>query len=254
MSAAFVGALVAVAVMLLRPPSASRRLSRPGVLTAVVSAAAVALLLVRFLHGAHVVLALIGLGVAAGVAGLVRRRRAARAAESRRDAVLESCEAMAADLAAGATPRTALERVAGDFPMLLPVASAARVDADVPQALRAIAATPGCQELALVAAAWQVTHRAGAGLAPALATTAASLRDQRSTRRLVASELAGARATGWLMAGLPLLVLLFAAGLGGDPIGFLTGTPVGLGCLGIGLALLLAGWWWLERLAAAVTR
>ena len=97
-----------------------------------------------------------------------------------------------------------------------------------------------------------VAHRTGAGLALAIQRAAESIRGERRTARLVAAELSSARATAKMLAVLPLGVLLLGSGIGGDPVGFLVGTPVGLGCLATGLALSLAGMRWLDRIADGV--
>jgi tight adherence protein B len=57
-----------------------------------------------------------------------------------------------------------------------------------------------------------------------------------------------------MLAVLPVGVLLLGAGVGGDPIGFLTGTTPGLVCLALGLALSFSGLLWLERIADRVLR
>ncbi|WP_374454447.1 type II secretion system F family protein [Nocardioides sp.] len=174
-----------------------------------------------------------------------RRRRAADQA-----AVLEVCDLLAAELASGQPAGTALAVAGERWPPLMPVVEAHHLGADVPQALRDVAAQrPGAADLRWVAGAWQVAHHTGRGLAAALERTAAGLRARRRTRRLVDSELASARATARLVAGLPLAVLLMGSGAGSDPWGFLLGTPVGVGCLVAGLALLALGLWWIERLA-----
>jgi tight adherence protein B len=108
--------------------------------------------------------------------------------------------------------------------------------------------------LALVAAAWHVSHRTGHGLGEALARVAEALRARRATDRVVRGELASARATARLVAALPLVALVIGAGSGGDPLGFLLGTPLGIACLAGGLALGLAGLTWIERIAAGVGR
>ena len=165
-------------------------------------------------------------------------------------AVLEVCDLLAADLAAGRPPGAALTAAAERWPPLDPVVEAQRLGADVPEALRRVAGTRrGAADLRWVAGAWQVAHESGHGLSAALERTAAGLRARRRTRRLIDSELASARATARLVACLPVAVLLMGSGTGSDPWAFLLRTPVGWACLVGGLALLVLGLWWIERLA-----
>ncbi|WP_175539617.1 type II secretion system F family protein [Nocardioides exalbidus] len=179
-----------------------------------------------------------------------RWRPGRRALAEDRAAVLEVCELLAADLAAGRPPGLALESASERWRPLAAAVEASRLGADVPEALRRVAAErPGAGDLRWVAAAWQVAQDSGHGLASALDRTAASLRTRRRTRRLVDSELASARATARLVAALPVAVLLMGSGAGSDPWSFLLTTPVGWLCLALGASLLGLGLWWIERLA-----
>lgn len=177
-----------------------------------------------------------------------RRRLAAD-----RAAVLEVCDVLAAELSAGLPPASALVSAHARWEPLAAVVEASRLGADVPEALRMLAQLrPGAADLVRVAGAWQVAQESGHGLAAALERTAEGLRSRRRTRRLVDSELASARATARLVACLPVAVLVMGSGAGSDPWAFLLGEPVGWGCLGLGLALVGLGLWWIERLADRV--
>lgn len=232
-----------------RPGGRSRR--RPGVAPAVVAVAGASASVV-LLDGRRVVLALLGIAVAVAVGRELARRRRTAEAERRADQVLEMCDGLASDVRAGQPPTTALETAAGEWPDLAPVAAAAALGADVPAALRQLAARPGAGQVRVVAAAWHVAHRSGAGLAGALTMAAQRLRDDRATARVVATEMAAAQATARLLAALPLAVLVLGRGLGGDPFGFLLDSAPGLVCLCTGLALEYAGLVWLGRIADRV--
>jgi tight adherence protein B len=235
------------------PQGTLRATERPPQRFLTMAAAAMAVFGVLWLvDGRQLLLAAVVAGAGWGVLRLlVRTRRAARA-DRRAEQVMLACDGIAADLTAGQPPLVALQRAAADWPELTPVALAAQFDADVPGALRAMGALPGGSQLRTVAAAWQVAHRSGAGLALALGQAATVLREDRRTMRMVSSELAAARTTAQMIGALPLLALLLGMGIGGDPIGFLTGTSFGLGCLATGLMLSYLGMVWLNRIADSV--
>jgi tight adherence protein B len=180
----------------------------------------------------------------------VRRRRSTAATA---EAVLSVCELLAAELAAGRAPPSALSRAADDWPPLRPVAETAAFGGDVPAALTELSSGPGASGMRLVGAAWSVTQHSGRGLAEALAHVAEAVRADQRTARVIAGELASARATARLVASLPAVALLMAAGGGGDPVGLLFGGPAGIACLAGGLALGLSGVWWIESIADSVT-
>lgn len=165
---------------------------------------------------------------------------------------LEPCEAIAGDLRAGATAEVALERAAEEWPALAPVARAVHLGADVPAAWRAVSLRPGCGDLAVVAAAWQVSQHSGGALARAMTSVAGRLRRLQASRRIVAAELASAHATARLMAGLPLLAWAMGSGVGGNPVAFLAAPPWGWGCLVLGLGLNGLGLWWIRRIADGI--
>lgn len=198
--------------------------------------------------------ALAGIAVAASVVGgrLVVRHRADRAATAVRARVVEMCATLHAELAAGQGAAAALERAAADWPLLEPVRRTAATGGDVPSALRGLTTVPGAGDLRIVAAAWQVAHRTGHGLGDTVARVAEELREAEQTRRVVAGELASARATARLVSVLPVVALLMGSGAGANPWAFLLGHPLGLACLAGGLGFVLAGLAWIEALARDV--
>lgn len=186
---------------------------------------------------------------AAGGRLIWRRRRDRRQRALTAVGVLDACEVLAAELAAGRPPGLALAEAARRWPGLAPVLDAWSLGSDVPGALRRVGATPGAGDLRVVAAAWQVAHHSGTGLTHAVSRIAARIRAQRQTQRVVTSELASARATARLVAALPVVALGMGSGAGGSPWRFLLDTPVGWGCLVAGLAFGVAGLWWIEAIA-----
>jgi tight adherence protein B len=201
-----------------------------------------------------VALALCASVLTAGGFRIARSRQARGGAAQRRHDVVEMCDAMAAELRAGQPAPRALCRVAEHHPYLARAARAARLGGDVPAALEALAAEPGASGLGIVAAAWRVADRSGAGLAVVLDRASDALRSDQAAVREVEASLGPPRATARMLAALPLLGLLLGAGIGGDPLAFLLGSAAGNGCLVVGSGLALLGVWWVERLAEAVHR
>lgn len=210
---------------------------------------------------AGLVLAVLGVSVlpvvlgAAGVPLLRRVRLAGRARrdrELRADAVIALCGALAGEVRAGRQPEEALLRAARDCGGLAgaqgTVLAAARFGGDVPDALATAARQPGAEGLRGLAACWRVAVDQGAGLAAGLDRLAAALRAERDQRSDLRAQLAGARATAVLLAGLPALGLLIGTALGADPLHVLLHTTPGLGCLVAGGVLEGLGLWWVRRI------
>jgi len=228
-------------------PARSSRLSSPAVVVAGV-VAGVSVLSPHGWVGPTLVLA-----PAWWVARLLWQRRAtARLAAANASQMAEVCDLLAAELSAGRPPEAALREAAAVWPALVPVSEVARLGGDVSGALREVAQIPGASGLRLLAAAWSVSRRTGGGLGVATRRVAEAVRREQATRRVVAGELASARATARLMAALPIVALLMGSGAGADPWSFLLRTPAGLGCLAAGLASGLAGVWWIEQIARGV--
>lgn len=186
---------------------------------------------------------------------LVRRLRIAGIRErQRRTATIEVCEGLAAELHAGRSPSEALRRAIevlepGLVDELEPTLVAARTGEDVPGALWHAGARPGAAGLRRLAVCFRIGAGSGGAFAPAVERLGAALRDEEGARQEVNAQLAGARATARLLAALPFVGMLLGLGLGVDPFAFWFASPLGAGCLALGVLLDVLGLLWMRRLA-----
>lgn len=164
--------------------------------------------------------------------------------------MIEACAVLSADLRAGRPPQDALAAASEVCAELGPAAEIAKLGGDVGAALVESSAAPGAGGLAALGAAWRVVERSGVALSSVVSRLAESLRADEAARRQATAALAGARSTARLLAGLPLLGTALGHLLGAEPLAFLTGTPAGWFCLFAGVALMIAGLAWVERLIA----
>lgn len=164
--------------------------------------------------------------------------------------VLAQVELVAAQVRAGAAPLAAWQ-AAGQ---VLGLSTAARTD---PLDWWAALARSGGDPAASVAAAassaaWCLAERTGAPLAEVLDGVAAAVRDELAVAGQIEVALAGPRATVRLLTWLPIGGLLLGQAVGASPLVVLLRTTVGRACAALGMALLLAGRWWMHRLVARV--
>ncbi len=169
---------------------------------------------------------------------------------------MELMTGLAAHLRIGADPVRALARSVDDLPPTTTRAELGRLvqqlrmGAWAPATLRA----HGHDELRWLAAAWQVSERSGAALAPVVDGLASALRAQAMHARAVHAELAGVRTSARLLALVPLVGLVMAVALGAHPVAFLLGTDAGRLCLAGGLMLEWAGLRWSGAIADRARR
>jgi tight adherence protein B len=221
---------------------------RLGVMAIAVTVVAMAVPLLRPAPH-HLVVAATVAGVAWSGWVLARRgRRRARRAIRRQQAV-DMCDGLVTELRAGQPPSRALAWVARSWPDLERASTTAGLGGDVPAALRALAARPGAEPLARIAAGWAVAERSGAGLADVLDRMTQSLRDDEDVRREISASLGPTRATGRLLALLPVFGLGLGYTMGADPVAVLVGSMLGAMCLAAGAALAVGGLFWVERIA-----
>lgn len=184
------------------------------------------------------------------------RVRGPRLERVSREAIVELCSTLAAELRAGRPPLAALQLATDALDqtgrqLLRGVVTTAERGGDVPGAMRTIAARPGCRGMAWLAACWQVGVESGAGLAKAIERLAAALRAEERNRHEVRAQLAAPRATAKLLAALPVIGIVMSTGLGQHPVQFLVGSPYGIACLIAGIGIDVLGVVWTSRLARA---
>ncbi|NUR58674.1 MAG: hypothetical protein HOV87_08290 [Catenulispora sp.] len=179
-------------------------------------------------------------------------RSARLARERRRAEIIELCVTLCSELRAGREAREALqEAAAAACPDLgLGLAGPLSTGGDIVQVLREAASTPGGEALGALAACWQVAD-GGAGMVAAVGELADGLRAERNQRRELEAELAGVRSSARLLALLPSLGLLIGSGMGLAPVPMLLHTGIGQACLLVGVALVLGGVLWMDRIAQA---
>ncbi|MEV8376847.1 type II secretion system F family protein [Kribbella sp. NPDC056861] len=182
------------------------------------------------------------------IATLITTQRArttrARATARKRAAVIEACDVLAAELAAGRPPSAALEGAATVCPDLEVASAAAKLGGDVPALLDLLAETPGNEGLRALSAAWRVADESGAAFATIIDRLADSLRADETIRRQITTSIAGPRATARLLAILPAFGTALGYAIGANPLAFLTQSPPGWLCLALGLALTTLGLYW----------
>jgi len=215
------------------------------------AALAVVALVVAFrLGGAEALVlttaALTVLATASKLAGQdVRRRRAMRS----RTEVAHACGVLASQVRVGRVPAEALSGAAEDCPVLADAARAQDLGGAVTLVWRHASSRPGQRGLQDLARAWEVSANTGAPLAHRLEQVVDALTADVALRTVVDGELSAPRATGKIMAVLPLCGVGMGYLLGGDPLHFLLSTSYGWGCLVGGVGLAAAGVLWIDALS-----
>lgn len=189
---------------------------RPPLWTSVAGVAGVAIAAAAVAGGPVAALAVAAYcGVAAR---LLHRRRAGRDAARRRTRTLDALYSLAADLRAGA-PATAISAMAG-----------------------------GGRLTGLVEALRRMADQTGAPLADLIERVAADARAADRIGAVAAAQAAGAQATAWLLAALPVGGLALGYAIGADPMHVLLRTPIGAACTVGAIVLQVAGLAWADRL------
>lgn len=251
-------ALGGAAWLLVAPPAPVPTRSRPRVgdrsrrrVAAVGAAVALLVVALPATHGSGPGLAAIGASLAALLAverARVRRRRARR---SRADATEECVLVLSAEMAAGRSAGEALAAAASVGPVeVAEAAGVAGLGGDPVPVLHDAAQRDGAEALRQVAVAWQLASTTGAPLAELLGRVTQVVRDEAATAREVEEQLAPVRATGRVLAGLPLMGVVIGAGVGVDVPSLLLLTTWGQLCLLTALGLVATGLTVIDRIGA----
>lgn len=106
----------------------------------------------------------------------------------------------------------------------------------------------------LTSAAVRLADRTGAPLAELVERIEADARATDRGLAAAAAQAAGARATAWLLAALPMGGIGLGYGIGVDPVAVLLHSTVGGACAIVAVALQIVGLLWAERLGATPGR
>ncbi|MET8083956.1 hypothetical protein [Micromonospora sp. NPDC005237] len=141
--------------------------------------------------------------------------------------------------------------------LLCGLAADLRAGLPVPPTLEiaAVQGSGGADRLSeLTSAAVRLADRTGAPLAELVERIEADARATDRGLAAAAAQAAGARATAWLLAALPLGGIALGYGIGVDPLAVLLHSTVGGVCAVLAVALQVVGLFWAERLGATPGR
>lgn len=195
--------------------------------------------------------------LAGSVAWRWRERLRARARIAAMSAVADALGGIVAELRAGVSPAAAVDSAAADLDVrhaaaasqLRAIGAATRLGCDVTAQLRTPEHTdPLLSAVRRIARGWALAHRHGLPLADVLD---AVRRDVESSARFAArlrAMMAGPRASGAVLAVLPVFGIALGEAMGARPLAVLTASDGGQVLLVCGAAFVLAGTAWCGRL------
>jgi tight adherence protein B len=188
------------------------------------------------------------------VRGLVRLHRVRDAGKERADG-LDALSSLAADLRAGLPPVAAQAAVAQAAVAQTVIAQPVVARPVVAQASGDTSAVwPSGRLGELAGATFRLAEQTGAPLADLLDRVEADARTMDRAIAAAAAQAAGARATAFMLTGLPVGGIGLGYALGVDPLHVLLRTPIGAACAVGALALQVAGLAWADRLTDVAAR
>jgi tight adherence protein B len=162
---------------------------------------------------------------------------------------------MVAELRAGAHPVAAAESAAQDATapadtILTAIASTARLGGDLTSVLtRFTTDNPTLRpSLRPLIHAWSLAQRHGLPLAEVLDAVRTDVANRLRFAHKVKAHMAGPKASGTVLAALPLLGVLLGETMGANPLHILLANPLGQALLALGTTLICTGLYWINRL------
>ncbi len=220
------------------------------------SALAVGLVVIAIVGGIHLLIASVLLAATAWKRrrGRVFRREHRMELES----LISGLETVIGELRVGAHPALACGTAASECSGSVATsfgraAGRARLGGTAYDGLP-VPGSPVSRELAVLAGAWRVADDHGLALVGLLGAARGDLIARNRFRDRTEASLAGARATGTVLAALPVLGVLLGQAMGASPIGVLLGGGIGGILLALGVGLVCAGLLWTDAITERVCR
>jgi tight adherence protein B len=193
--------------------------------------------------------------VLAATAALRYRRRYRRGRGEEESRELETAiDVLVGELRVGAHPAQAFAVAADEATgpvanSCRAVAARARLGADVTAGLRSVAETSALPaQWERLAVCWQLASEHGLAMSVLMRAAQRDIVERQRFSGHVKSAMAGARATAAILAGLPMLSVLFGQLIGAAPLTFLLTGHAGGWLLVIGVVLICCGLSWSDRI------
>jgi tight adherence protein B len=243
--------------LVVAPPPSRRRLGQmaatPRRFPVMLVAAALAVTVAMILP----VTVTLGTAILGGTLVLRRRQSLARRARAVEATALQSAlDVLVGESRVGAHPVAAFDVAALEVEgpvaaSLRAVAARARLGADVAAGLRSFAESSRLpahwERLALF---WRLAQNHGLAIATLMRAAHRDIVERERFSARVDAGMAGARTTGAVLAGLPVLGVGLGQLIGADPLGFLMSGGAGGWLLVVGVMLACCGLLWSDRITA----
>jgi tight adherence protein B len=206
----------------------------------------------------------VGLGVAVAVAvggvtarALWRSHRRLTGELSSAEAMTDAVHGLVAELRSGAHAVVAAESAARDAKeparaVLTAISAAARLGGDLATALHrfSVESPTLAPVLRPLAHAWSLAQRHGLPLADVLDAVRKDVAGRVRFAHRVRARMAGPKASGTVLAVLPVVGLLLGQAMGASPVHVLLTSSLGQTLLALGTALICAGLYWITKLTS----